>query len=112
MKNIILIVALFLSFSFGSPAKAGEKLYEYASFSSMGTKSSIVWPDGSVLKLGDRFKRPDDANERMFYMTMALNVFAQNGYELYGSDTTPMFMNVGHENDLVFRRQIVKSVDR
>jgi hypothetical protein len=82
--------------------------YEYASFSSMGTKSCIVWPDGTVLHLADKFKRPSDTNEKMYYETMAFNVLDQQGYVLYSGDYTPMNapFSVGHEDDLMFRRPI------
>ena len=108
--SIIGLVALTMVFWLLPAAKAADTnsraVYEYASFSSMGTKSSIIWPDGSVLRIEDKYKRPSDANEKMFYETMAYNILAREGYDLFSGDTTPTAFNAGHESDLMFRRKI------
>jgi hypothetical protein len=110
LKLSFIVLAVFVV---TAAAHAVERItYEYASFSSMGTKSSIIWPDGSVLRLEDKFKRPGEANEKMFYVTMALNVLAQRGYEPYVGSTTPMAFNAGHEDDLIFRRVVAVEMFR
>lgn len=112
MKKSLVVVGLMVAITFWllPDAKAadtnGRDVYEYASFSSMGTKSSIIWPDGSVLRIEDKYKRPSEANEKMFYTTMAFNIFAREGYDVFSGDTTPTAFNAGHESDLIFRRKI------
>ena len=47
----------------------------------------IVYPDGRVEFLADQLKpipRPDEANKRAFYMTIAMGRMAAKGYELAG----------------------------
>lgn len=44
----------------------------------------IVYPDGHVEFLGEQLKslpRPEDANKRAYYMTVALNRMVAKGYE-------------------------------
>ena len=44
----------------------------------------IVFPDGRVEFIGkelEKVPRPDDANKRAFYMTLAMNRMAAQGYE-------------------------------
>lgn len=111
MKKIILTLLAFgIVIASIDISRAQENVavqhYEYASFSSMGNKSCIVWPDGTVLHLADKFKRPSDTNEKMFYETMALNLMDKEGYMLWSGNFTPMNapFNFGHEDDLMFRR--------
>lgn len=47
----------------------------------------IVFPDGRVEFVGkelEKVPRPDDANKRAFYMTLAMNRMAAQGYEVVG----------------------------
>lgn len=47
----------------------------------------IVYGDGRVDFVGkelEKVPRPDDANKRAFYMTLALNKMAAQGYEFVG----------------------------
>ena len=58
--------------------------YEYASVRFMGgEKAVIVWPDGKVESLATLHsaKRPDIADQRLYYFTIALNLLSQKGFE-------------------------------
>ena len=47
----------------------------------------VVYPDGHVDFVGQELKaipRPDDANQRAFYMTLEMNRMAKLGYEFSG----------------------------
>lgn len=106
MKKLLIAGIILFALITNTKAEENRITYEYASFSSMGNKSSIIWSDGSVLRIEDKYKRPDGANEKMFYMTMAFNIFEREGFQLVMSDTTPTFMYAAHENDLMFRRKL------
>jgi hypothetical protein len=61
----------------------------------------IVFPDGRVEFVGkelEKVSRPDDANKRAFYMTLAMNKMAAQGYEFVGmiSDEIVMKRRVPH----------------
>lgn len=58
--------------------------YEYASVRFMGgEKVVVVWPDGKVEPLSSLHsaKRPDIADQRLYYFTIALNLLSQRGFE-------------------------------
>jgi hypothetical protein len=60
--------------------------YEYIDIRWDGTdRMCIVYPDGRVDFIGkdlEKVSRPDDANKRAFYMTLAVNKMATQGYEV------------------------------
>jgi len=111
MKKIILIPAfliVIIIFGFEERARTAEQhptqVYEYATVRFMGGgRTSFVWPDGKVEKLIDLnpAKRPDTADERMFYLTIAMNVLAQKGFE---PATIPSLET--HTDDIWVRRPI------
>lgn len=58
--------------------------YEYASVRWAGDRTSIIWPDGStqkVIAFSGR-KRADGIDERVWYLTGAMNVMGRRGFEL------------------------------
>ena len=58
--------------------------YEYASVRFMGgDKVVVVWPGGKVEPLSSLHttKRPDIADQRLYYFTVALNLLSQQGFE-------------------------------
>lgn len=62
--------------------------FEYIDIRWDGTdRMCIVYADGRVDFIGkelEKVARPDDANKRAFYMTLALNKMAAQGYEFVG----------------------------
>jgi hypothetical protein len=91
MKRLILIPTIFIAATILFLQQRGQtaeshpaQTYEYATVRFMGGgKTSFVWPDGKVEKLGDLSpgKRPDAADERMYHLTLAMNILAQRGFE-------------------------------
>ena len=66
---------------------AAVQRYEYASVRFMGKNTSFVWPDGTVEKLYvliPDFKRPSEADDRIYHLTMAINLAAKRGFEIAG----------------------------
>ncbi len=86
------------------PKSTASPTFEYASVRFMEEKTSIVWPDGTVENVmaltGKRKfengneKYPKGADYRMYWLTVAMNVMAQRGFELAHM----------HENDAVMKR--------
>lgn len=72
-------------FSLGAAAQDMTSRVEYIDIRWDGTdRMCIVFPDGRVDFVGkelEKVPRPDDANKRGFYMTLALNKMAAQGYE-------------------------------
>ncbi len=78
--------------------------FEYVSVRYEGDfKTEIFFPDGKVKRLYDMtdIKRPPQSDDRMFDLTLALNILAKSGYEPIQTTTmTP--------DDLVLRRKIIR----
>ena len=110
MKNITLCVltliavgSIFVYTAARSAEDTSTVHYEYASVRYQGgQKTSIVWPDGRVEKISNlnNAKRPDTADERMFYLTIAVNLLAKQGFEFVN---VPM---LGNPDDIFARRAI------
>lgn len=92
---------------FGSRGgKAAEpepaEVYEYATLRWAGRENThVIRPSGNVEFIGaqlTRIKKPDRADERSFYMNIALNALAREGYEL--AAMTP--------DDYVLKRRVGK----
>jgi hypothetical protein len=85
-------------------ARAAESAgaFEYATLRWAGRENThLIRPSGNVEFLGPKFagvKRPDRADDRSFYMNLAMNALAREGYELVA--ITP--------DDYVFKRPAVK----
>ena len=74
--------------------------YEFASVHWAGDKTSIIWPDGTVLKViafGGK-RRPEAVAERMWYLTGAMNIMGKRGFEL---------VHIGNE-EVVMKRVTAK----
>src|SRR5215469_2017972 len=66
-----------------APEASNGTVQEYASVRLAGDRTSIIWPDGTVQKViafGGQ-KRPEAADERMWYLTGALNIMGRRGFE-------------------------------
>jgi hypothetical protein len=103
------LVILLIAFSSGYQTRCQEPVkplvYEYASIRFMGgQRTCITWPDGTVEKLSSLStqKRPETADERMFYLTIAVNILAKRGFEF---TNVPM---LGNPDD-IFGRKLAKS---
>jgi hypothetical protein len=90
MKKLIVPAILLLIIFFAFQDKAvppewrGKPTYEYASVRFVpGGRTIIMWPDGTTDKLGDlnTTKDPDNVDERLYYLTLAVNLLAQKGFE-------------------------------
>jgi len=90
MKRAILVACvssavLFSALSADTPTSeaSNSAVYEYATVRWAGDRTSIIWPNGTVEKVtpfGGK-KRPETADERMWYLTGALNIMARRGFE-------------------------------
>jgi len=92
---------LFCSICLPAPAEAGAEsnpIYEYATLRWAGRDDThVIFPGGRVEVLGANFKgikRPERTDERAYFMNLAVNALARQGYELVAM--TP--------DDYVFRR--------
>ena len=90
----------------GQPKVSDSRsVFEYASARFMEEKTSIVWPDGKVenvlvLNGSKKFdngseKYPKGADYRMYWLTIAMNIMARQGFEF-------VHMN---ERDVVMKRR-------
>jgi hypothetical protein len=88
--------------SLGVAAQDMTSRVEYIDIRWDGTdRMCIVFPDGRVEFVGkelEKVPRPDDANKRAFYMTLAMNKMAAEGYEFVGmiSDEIVMKRRIPH----------------
>lgn len=121
MKKIALVFSIVLATAFAALQKAASQdaaspqssqpataKVEYASVRFMEERTSIVWPDGTVdnvlaLAKNTKFtntteKYPKGTDYRMYWLTVAMNIMAQRGFELAHM----------HEADVVMKRQIGK----
>jgi len=73
---------------------------EYASVRFMGDESSIVWPDGNVTKVQTQsgLKKPKEADNRMFWLTISMNIMSKQGFEFVYMD----------DADVIMRRSLAK----
>jgi hypothetical protein len=90
MKKIIIPAVAIMLVVFAFQDKAGpaeqrvKQAYEYASIRFVpGGRTIIMWPDGTTDKLSDlnTTKDPDNLDERLYYLTLAVNLLAQKGFE-------------------------------
>ncbi|WCJ60006.1 hypothetical protein NXS98_02440 [Fontisphaera persica] len=82
------------------PASQDAVRWEYAYFRFAGDQTTIVWPDGTtqrVIPFGGR-RRPEKADERMWYITGGINILAAKGFEIAWMD----------EDDVIMRRRVVE----
>lgn len=82
--------------------------FEYATVRFMEERTSIVWPDGTVenvfaLNGKTKFdngneKYPKGTDYRMYWLTVAMNIMAQRGFELA----------LLADHDVIMKRQVTK----
>lgn len=72
--------------SSAAPQHETNELFEYATLRWAGRENThVIRPSGEVDFIGmqlSRFKKPERADDRSFYMNIALNGLAKEGYEL------------------------------
>jgi hypothetical protein len=87
----IALCPVFMSFS-EEPKVAVA--YEYATVRFMEEQTSIVWPDGSVEKVVPTSgkKRPKEADYRMFWLTISMNIMGKKGFEFVYMDGPDVVM--------------------
>ena len=75
---------------------AGFQTYEYATICWGGRENTyLIRPNGKVEMLGsllNKVQRPDRAGDRSFYMNVAMNAVAKEGYEFAGMTTDEIVM--------------------
>ncbi len=74
-----------------------QPIFEYASVRFMGADTSIVWPDGSVdkvLALSGTKMHSKEADPRMYWLTVAMNIMGKRGFRFVGmsGDRADVFM--------------------
>ena len=83
-----------------TPAGENSNAAEYVTLRWDGRDNThVIRPGGNVENLGSKFKgikKPDRTDERSFFMNLAMNALANDGYELVAM--TP--------DDYVFRRAV------
>ena len=95
MKRLALTVTLFASlFLLGTITaptqdKAAAQQYEYAMIKWDGPdRIQYILPDKfEVVRLGKKFPRPDGAQEEEYYLAMATNELARQGWEAMTLDS-------------------------
>ncbi len=103
MKKSIFVLVIAAVVSWGglvSQSASAQTLsaagFEYIDIRWDGTdRMCIVYPDGRVDFVGkelEKVTRPDDANKRAFYMTLAVNKMAAQGYEVVGMISDEILM--------------------
>lgn len=85
MRKSLLLLASVSALYFAVPAVAQETRYDYIDIRWDGVdEMCVVYGDGRVDFVGkelEKVPRPDNTNKRAFYMTLALNKMAAQGYE-------------------------------
>lgn len=90
---VLLATVLSLATSFLAQSRATEEqsiqTVEFATIRWDGRENSfVVRPNAKVEKLRplfERFPRPDGIDERIYYMTVAINAVAKEGFEFAGT---------------------------
>jgi hypothetical protein len=88
VRNSLFVLASLGALYCAVPAAAQEARYDYIDIRWDGVdEMCVVYGDGRVDFVGKELQkvpRPDNANKRAFYMTLALNKMAAQGYEFVG----------------------------
>jgi hypothetical protein len=86
MKRIILIIAVICACLIGQANAAETNRFEYATIRWAGRDNThVIRPNGKVEFVGpeiQKFKKPDRADDRAFYMNLVVNALARDGYEV------------------------------
>jgi hypothetical protein len=76
--------------------EGGFQTHEFATIRWAGRENTrLIRPNGTVEVLGailSRLKRPDGMDERTFYMNVAMNAVAKEGYEFAGMTSDEIVM--------------------
>jgi hypothetical protein len=112
MKHIIALIVVIGTLMFcartQSAQQAYQPKYEYASVRFMGKNTSFVWPDAKVEKLYTLMpdlKRPSDADDRIFHLTVAINLAAKPGFEVAAMPGSGGPLSISTD-DIFFRREL------
>src|SRR5688572_12630647 len=83
---ILAVCAVLFPAKLHSADEGSAERFEYVTLRWGGRDNThVIRPSGSVEFLGsqlNKIKRPDRADDRSFYMNIALNALAKEGYEL------------------------------
>src|SRR5262249_9919 len=96
-----LLLAVVLAFRLYSAESKPSPAYEYATIRWAGKENTqIIRPRGQVEFIGPELRKmpkPERADERSFYMNLAMNGLTKEGYEFAGmtSDEVVMRRSVG-----------------
>ncbi len=83
---LLLVVSAVLLAQGNAAEERPRELIEYATLRWAGRENThVIRPSGEVEFIGrqlTKIKKPDRADERSFYMNLALNALAREGYQL------------------------------
>jgi hypothetical protein len=92
----LLLLAVVLAFRLNSEETKPSATYEYATIRWAGKENTqIVRPRGQVEFIGTELRkmpRPERADERSFYMNLAMNGLTKEGYEFAGMTSDEIVM--------------------
>ncbi len=84
--TFVALVAFWPSRTTSAAESTSPSRFEYATIRWAGRDNThLIRPDGSTEMLGNQLKstrKPDRADDRSFYMNLAMNALAKEGYEL------------------------------
>ena len=84
--TFVALVAFWPSRTTSAAESTSPSRFEYATLRWAGRDNThLIRPDGSTEMLGNQLKparKPDRVDDRSFYMNLAMNALAKEGYEL------------------------------
>ncbi len=84
--TFIALIAFWPSRTTSAAESTSPTRFEYATLRWAGRDNThLIRPDGSTEMLGNQLKsarKPDRVDDRSFYMNLAMNALAKEGYEL------------------------------
>lgn len=100
LGTVTLLCCLLGSYESAIAGSETNSVCEYATLRWAGRdETHVIYPGGKVEMLGSKFKgvkKPERADERSYFMNLAMNALARQGYELVAM--TP--------DDYVFKRVV------
>ncbi len=95
IATICLVTLLTIARTRGADTNVPQ-VFEYATIRWGGRENThLIRPSGSVEFIGSQFlkvKRPDRADERSFFMNIAMNALAKEGFEFAGMTNDEIVM--------------------
>jgi hypothetical protein len=86
LTALLLSTRLFLNYELPAAEPDAGEAFEYATLRWAGRENThVIRPSGNVEFIGTqltKIKKPDRADDRSFYMNVALNALAREGYQL------------------------------